>query len=152
MSTHLGSDLPQFRALDPFLSCEYTYAFKLSPRRERLLPCRFLFKFLFCLSAMTSSLLIGLRTYVVIYNYTTTTIFRNQVLINIISIAIWNRNKYVLALAITIWVANVAIHLQSESLLSTQKTWNLIRTWAGRRCHKGKWPILILVPLGLLRP
>ncbi|KAN0103988.1 hypothetical protein V8E52_011418 [Russula decolorans] len=46
--------------------------------------------FLLCLSAAASSLLIGLRT-----------------------IAIWNQNKAVVALATTIWVTNVALHLQS---------------------------------------
>ncbi|KAF8494698.1 hypothetical protein F5888DRAFT_1805422 [Russula emetica] len=69
--------------------------------------------FFFCLSATTSSLLIVLRTYVIIYDYRTTTIFLNQVLINITSIAIWNRNKAVFALAITIWAANIAFHIQS---------------------------------------
>ncbi|KAF8494699.1 hypothetical protein F5888DRAFT_1846223 [Russula emetica] len=69
--------------------------------------------FFFCLSATASSLLIVIRTYVVIYDYTTTTIFLNQVLINITSIAIWSRNKAVFALAITIWAANIAFHLQS---------------------------------------
>lgn len=63
-----------------------------------------------------SSLLIVLRTYVVIYDPTTTTIFRNQVLINFISIAIWNQNIVVLVLAISIWVTNIAFHLQSKSI------------------------------------
>jgi len=46
--------------------------------------------FFFCLSATASSLLIVIRT-----------------------IAIWSRNKAVFALAITIWAANIAFHLQS---------------------------------------
>ena len=52
-------------------------------------------------------------------------------LLLIASIAIWNRNKAVLALATTIWSANVALHLQSKSLPSTQKTWDLIQRGMG---------------------
>lgn len=46
----------------------------------------------------------------------------NFVLIDVTSVAIWKRNKVVLAVAITIWASDIAFHLQSEPLpSSTQK-------------------------------
>jgi hypothetical protein len=43
----------------------------------------------------------------------------NQVLIEITSIAIWNRERVVVAMAITVWVVNVAFLVQGKSPLST---------------------------------
>ena len=44
------------------------------------------------------------------------TFFRNQVLIDIASIAIWNRNKFVVTLAIAVWGISAAFHIQSKPL------------------------------------
>jgi hypothetical protein len=38
------------------------------------------------------------------------------VLINVASIAIWNRNKVVVALAMIVWGISIGFHLRSESL------------------------------------
>ena len=64
---------------------------------------------------MAASLLIVFRTYV----FTTVPsnkIFWNQALINVASIAIWNRNKVATALAMSVWGASVGFHLHSKSL------------------------------------
>jgi hypothetical protein len=42
--------------------------------------------------------------------------FRNQVLIHAASIAIWNRNKVIVTLAITVWGISAAFHVQSKPL------------------------------------
>ena len=47
------------------------------------------------------------------------TIFRNYELIDVASIAIWNRNKVVVTLAITVWGTSIAFHLRSKSLSLT---------------------------------
>ena len=44
------------------------------------------------------------------------TIFRNQVLINTASIAIWNKNKVVVTLAIIVWGISFVSHVQSKAL------------------------------------
>ena len=50
-------------------------------------------------------------------------IFRDLVLIDAASIAIWNRNKVVVTLSITVLGISIAFHLQSKSLLPfPQKT------------------------------
>jgi hypothetical protein len=49
-------------------------------------------------------------------------IFRNQVLIDAASIAIWNRNKVVVALTTIVCVICIGFHLQSKSLLLTPST------------------------------
>jgi hypothetical protein len=41
---------------------------------------------------------------------------RYQVLIGAASIAIWDRNKVIVTLAITVWAATIAFHLHSKSL------------------------------------
>ena len=45
-----------------------------------------------------------------------TTILWNQVLKNFASIAIWNRNKAAVALAIIVWGTNIGFHIYSKSL------------------------------------
>ena len=45
-----------------------------------------------------------------------TTIFWNQELKNVASIAIWNRNKVAVTLAMTVWVVSIGFHLHSKSL------------------------------------
>lgn len=66
-------------------------------------------------------------------------ILRILVLIDAASIAIWNRNKVVVTLSITVLGISVAFHLQSKSLLPfPQKTWNFIQTWFGNRYRTGE--------------
>lgn len=64
-------------------------------------------------------------------------------LIDADSIAIWDRNKIVVILAITALGVTIAFHLNSKSLPCTllQKTWNPIQTWFCNRYRKGEWPI-----------
>ena len=64
----------------------------------------------------TSSLLIVLRMYV-LNNDPTEPVFPNQTLIDVASIAIWNKNKIVGAIAFSIWVINAASFLQRKLLL-----------------------------------
>ncbi len=45
-----------------------------------------------------------------------TTSFWNQILINVGSVAIWNRNKVAAALALTVWVITIGFHIYSKSL------------------------------------
>ena len=45
-----------------------------------------------------------------------TKIFQKQALIGFASIAIWNRNKVVVTLAITVWGISVVSHIQSKHL------------------------------------
>ena len=82
-------------------------------------------------------------------------IFRNNVLIDDASIAIWNRNKVAVILAITVWVITVAFHLQSKFLPLTpsaedpESQTNMI--WY--RYHSSEWPISIIFDeLGLFHP
>ncbi len=55
-----------------------------------------------------------------------TVIFGNQMLINAASIAIWNRKRAVVALAMTILGTSIGFHFDSE-YLSPLKTWNLMK-------------------------
>ena len=63
---------------------------------------------------LSSSLLIVLRAYVLI---NTSTVLNLSKLTEAGSIAVWNRNRVVVALAISVWVVNAAFLLQSKSLL-----------------------------------
>jgi hypothetical protein len=65
---------------------------------------------------LSSSLLIVLRVYVLI-NPSAVLKVRNQELTEVGSIAIWNRNRVVVASAIGVWVINAASLLQSKPLL-----------------------------------
>ena len=67
------------------------------------------------LSSSIALLLIVLRTYVFIYGFVQRD-FQNQVPIIAISIAIWNKNKAIMILAITVSATSIAFHLHSESL------------------------------------
>jgi hypothetical protein len=67
------------------------------------------------LSSATASLLLVLRTYVFIHGSMQHN-FRNQVPINAISIAMWNKNKAIMTLAIIVSGIIVAFHLHSKSL------------------------------------
>jgi hypothetical protein len=92
-----------------------------------------------CLSATAASLLIVLRTYVFVYNSTQWQ-FSVIRLIDVASIAIWNRNKVVVALTFIVWGISIGFHLQSKSLFLTPsvedlETWNPIQTWFGNRCR-----------------
>jgi hypothetical protein len=62
-----------------------------------------------------SSLLIVLRVYV-LNNDPTESISPNQMLIGVASIAIWNKNKIVRAIAFSIWIINAASFLQRKLL------------------------------------
>ena len=42
-------------------------------------------------------------------------LFWNQALINAARIAIWNRNKVAIVLAMTVWVLSIGFHLNSKS-------------------------------------
>jgi hypothetical protein len=61
-----------------------------------------------------SSLLIVLRMYV-LFNTST---FRSQPLIEVSSIAIWNRNKVAMTMAIIIWGINAVVYVQCGLLFS----------------------------------
>ena len=61
----------------------------------------------------TSSLLIVLRVYV-LNNDPTESVSPNQTLIGVASIAIWNKNKIVGAIALSIWIINAASFLQRK--------------------------------------
>jgi hypothetical protein len=54
--------------------------------------------------------------------------FRNQVLIDTTSIAIWNKNRVVVTLAVIVWGISVVSHIQSKALPLTalKKTLNLM--------------------------
>ena len=45
-----------------------------------------------------------------------TTIFPNQTFIEVVRIAIWNRKKVIVVIAITLWVTNAAFFIQCKSL------------------------------------
>ena len=60
-----------------------------------------------------SSLLIVLRMYA-LFNTST---FRNQPVSEVSSIAIWNRNKVIMAMAIIIWRIDAIVYVQCRSLL-----------------------------------
>lgn len=60
-----------------------------------------------------SSLLIVLRVYV-LNNDPTESVSLNQTLIGVASIAIWNKNKIVGAIAFSIWIINAASFLQRK--------------------------------------
>lgn len=45
------------------------------------------------------------------------TIFRNQTFIEVVRIAVWNRNKVAVVTAIILWVINAAFFIQCKSLL-----------------------------------
>ena len=63
----------------------------------------------------------------------------NQPLIEIASIAIWNRNKVVMAAAIGVWCVNLGFLIQGRSLLSFPAvTWDTILTWFGNSCRGGE--------------
>ena len=76
-------------------------------------------------------------------------ISRNRVLIDATSIAIWNGNKVVVTLVITVWVTSIGFHVQSKSLPLTvlQNIWNPVQTWFGNRSNTGEWPISIIFGL-----
>jgi uncharacterized membrane protein len=72
-----------------------------------------------------------------------TTISSIQVLIETASIAIWNTNRTVAAIAIGIWGINVAFLIQCESvLLWGHCQWNqMILILFGNRCRKGEYTV-----------
>jgi hypothetical protein len=57
--------------------------------------------------------------------YHVTMVFRYQVLIDIPSIAIWNRNKVAVTLAITVWVINTVSRIQGKPLAVVSPVENL---------------------------
>jgi hypothetical protein len=65
---------------------------------------------------VASSLLIVLRMYVLINN-SMGPVSPNQTLTDVASIAIWDKNKIVVATAFSIWVINAAFFLQRKLLL-----------------------------------
>ena len=82
--------------------------------RERPTFCCYLITKAFALLTLSaSSLLIVLRMYVL----SGTSTFRDQPLIEVASIAIWNRNKVVMTLAIIIWGINAVVYVQCRLLL-----------------------------------
>jgi hypothetical protein len=70
--------------------------------------------------------------------------FWNQVLIDTASIAIWNRNKVVVTLAITVWGTSGAFHIQSKPIPLTAPVEDLESHGApyncglANRCHAGE--------------
>ncbi len=55
-----------------------------------------------------------------------TTTFLNRALTNVPSIAIWNRDKVAVALAVALWGVNIGFHLRSKSLSLTSSTEDLV--------------------------
>jgi hypothetical protein len=50
----------------------------------------------------------------------------SNVLMELVSIAIWNRNKIIIGIVIAVWGTSISFFLESESLL---QTWKLTYTW-----------------------
>ncbi len=61
---------------------------------------------------------------------------------DIVSIAIWNGNKFVMAVAAGVWLANVGFSIHSKPLPKRSPLLhmigNLIQICDGIRCHAGK--------------
>ena len=90
----------------------------------------FFFKASVLLTMSASSLLIVLRMYV----FSNTSTFRNQPLIEVASIAIRNRNRVVMAMAIIIWGVTAVVYVQCRLLLSCHvggQELNISQTWLG---------------------
>lgn len=69
-----------------------------------------------------------------------TTISPIQVFIETASIAIWNANRTIVAIAIGIWGINIAFLVQGESVLQWGPCqWNPILISIGNRCCKGEY-------------
>jgi hypothetical protein len=86
-------------------------------REERLTSCfRFAFKQVFGYMAfVTASLLIVLRVYVsaVLFYVSQSSVIKR--LWTTSSIAIWNKNRVVVAIALGVWVTNIAFLIRGES-------------------------------------
>jgi hypothetical protein len=66
-----------------------------------------------------ASLLVMIRTYVSSQSSEPGPSFPNQALIGAFRIAIWNKNKLAVAIAVIAWVTNVSFIIQGKSLLQT---------------------------------
>ena len=58
------------------------------------------------------------------------------------SVAVWNRNKYIVGLATIVWGVNTSLQVQGESLFTRAadalKPW---QTWLVTRCYSGEQTI-----------
>jgi len=90
-----------------------------------------------------SSLLIVLRMHVL----SNTSTFQNQPLIEVASIAIWNRNRVVMTIAITIRGITAIVYVQCRLLLSCHvgdQELNVSPTWLGHSHRTCEYSILIM--------
>jgi len=68
------------------------------------------------MSLVSASLLVIVRMYVSFHSSKPGPPFPNQALIRVFSIAIWNKSKFVVAIAVITWVTNVSVIIQGKSL------------------------------------
>jgi hypothetical protein len=66
-------------------------------------------------SLVSASLLVVARAYVSFHSFKPGQYFPNQALIEAFSIAIWNKNKFAMAIAVISWVTNVSVIIQGKS-------------------------------------
>jgi hypothetical protein len=67
-------------------------------------------------SQLSATLLVIFRMYVSFHSSKPGPSFPNQALIEVFSVAIYNRNKFVMALAVTAWVINFSLIIEGKSL------------------------------------
>jgi hypothetical protein len=67
-------------------------------------------------SLVSASLLIIVRMYVSFHSFKPGLSFPNQALIEEFSVAIWDKNKIAVTIAVITWVTNVSVIIQGESL------------------------------------
>lgn len=121
----------------------FPYAF-LSLMRERPTFCCYLFTKVFALLTLSaSSLLIVLRTYVL----SNSSAVRKQPSIEVASIAIWNRNRVVMAMAIVIWCINAVVYVKCSLLLPCHdgdRELNITPIWLGHSYRACDYSILFM--------
>ena len=120
LNCHVRTVFPLLTSKQLDLDCPQTqgcYLFRIGEHSVplRILIFRYLFSKAFALLTMSaSSLLIVLRMYVLL----NTSTFRSHPLIEVSSIAIWNRNKVVMTMAIIIWGINAVLYVRCRLPLS----------------------------------
>jgi hypothetical protein len=55
------------------------------------------------------------------------------------SIAIWNRDKIIVTIAVGVWGINVVLLIQSESHRPLSNRWNFMQTWSDIRCRASEY-------------